>query len=138
MNGYLLDTHVWLWIIRTAPDQVSSHFFSDLQDWRRARSVYLSPFSCWELGLLTAANQLDLDRSIEELWERDTQPLICRIAELTAPILIESTRLPGNLHRDPADRILVATARLNDLTLVTRDWRLLDYAQQGHLRARKP
>jgi len=138
VNGYLLDTHVWLWIIRAATEQVSNHFFSDVQGWRQTRSVYLSPISCWELGLLIENNQIVMDRPIEDLWKRDTNPDICRIAELTGPILIESTRLPGDLHHDPADRILAATARLNNLTLVTRDWRLLDYALQGHLQARKP
>jgi PIN domain nuclease of toxin-antitoxin system len=138
VTGYLLDTHVWLWIIRGASEEVSKNFFSDVQEWRRTRSIYLSPISCWELGLLVAANQLELDRPIEELWERDTNPDICRIAELTGPILVESTRLPGDLHRDPSDRILAATARATGLTLVTRDWRLLDYAKQGHLKARKP
>jgi PIN domain nuclease of toxin-antitoxin system len=52
-------------------------------------------------------------------------------------ILIESVRLPGKLHRDPADRILAATARENGLTLLTRDDALLEYAAEGHLAARK-
>ncbi len=57
---------------------------------------------------------------------------------LTPRILIESTRLPGGLHLDPVDRILVATARELGLTLVTRDKLLLAYARKGHLNARKP
>jgi len=138
LNGYLLDTHVWLWILRGASEEVSKTFFADVEHWRRTRSVYLSPISCWELGLLVSANQIDLPQPVEELWERAITPEICRVAELTGPILAESTRLPGDLHRDPSDRILVATARANGLTLVTRDWRLLDYAKQGHLKARKP
>ncbi len=138
VNGYLLDTHVWLWIIRGASENVSKSFFSEVQEWRQNGSLYLSPISCWELGLLIAGNQIELDQPVEDLWERDTNPDICRIAELTGPILIESTRLPGDLHRDPSDRILAATARIDRLTLVTRDWRLLDYAKQGHIKARKP
>ncbi len=138
MNGYLLDTHIWIWITNSVADRVSSHFFADVEEWQRSGLVYLSPFSCWELGLLVGAHRIHLDQSIETLWERDTNPDSFRIAELTGRILIESTRLPGDLHRDPVDRILVATARENRLTLVTRDRRLLDYANQGHLKARKP
>ena len=138
MNGYLLDTHVWLWIISGASDEVSDLFFSEVQEWRCTGSVYLSPISCWELGLLEVAGHIALDQPLQTLWERDTDPDTCRIAELSAPILIESTRLPGDLHRDPADRILAATTRVNKLTLITRDKRLLDYAKQGHIKARKP
>lgn len=119
-------------------DQVSDHFFAEVEQWQRRRLAYLSPFSCWEIGLLVAANQYQLDRPIETAWEQDTNADSFRVADLTAFILAESTRLPGDLHRDPADRILAATARVNQLTLVTRDKRLLDYAKKGHIKARKP
>jgi len=138
VNGYLLDTHVWVWITSGASSEVSTRFFSEVEEWQRRGVAYLSPITCWEMGLLVSANQLLLDEPIETLWERDTNPDTFRIAELTGPILVESTRLPGDLHRDPSDRILAATARLRGFTLITRDWRLLDYAKQGHLKARKP
>ena len=138
VSGYLLDTHVWLWIMCGATEEVSARFFSEVEDWQREGLAHLSPISCWELGLLVAANQVLLDHPIEELWQQNTDPESFRIAELTGPILVESTRLPGDLHRDPADRILAATARSKQLTLITRDWRLLDYAKHGHLKARKP
>lgn len=138
VNGYLLDTHVWIWITSGASAEVSTRFFSEVEEWQRQGLVYLSPITCWEMGLLVSADQLLLDEPIETLWQRDTNPDAFRIAELTGPILVESTRLPGDLHRDPSDRILTATARVRGLILVTRDWRLLDYAKQGHLKARKP
>jgi PIN domain nuclease of toxin-antitoxin system len=55
--------------------------------------------------------------------------------QLTPDILIESSLLPGQLHGDPADRIIIATARALDLTVVTRDRHILDYADKGHVRA---
>jgi PIN domain nuclease of toxin-antitoxin system len=58
-----------------------------------------------------------------------------RIEPLSPEVLIDSSYLPGNLHRDPADRILIATARSLGLTIVTRDRIILDYADQGHVRA---
>jgi PIN domain nuclease of toxin-antitoxin system len=119
-------------------EKVSARFLAEVEQWQRQRIAYLSPISFWELGLLVSANQYELDRPVEEVWEQDTDPESYHIAELTGPILFDSTRLPGDLHRDPSDRILAATARANRLTFVTRDWRLLDYARQGHLRARKP
>lgn len=56
------------------------------------------------------------------------------LAPLSAEIAIESSSLPGNLHRDPADRIIVATARAWNATLLTKDQRLIDYSQQRHVR----
>lgn len=53
---------------------------------------------------------------------------------LTPDILIDSSFLPGTLHGDPADRIIIATARANDLTIVTRDRHILRYGQEGHVR----
>ena len=138
VNGYLLDTHVWLWIMEGNREKVSAHFFSEVEDWQRQRLIYLSPISCWELGLLVAAKQYEMDQPFQEIWERDTDADSFRVAEVSGMVLYDSTRLPGDLHRDPSDRILAATARANRLTLVTRDWRLLDYAKQGHLKARKP
>lgn len=55
--------------------------------------------------------------------------------ELTADILIDSSLLPGELHGDPADRIIITTARALDLTVVTRDRHILDYADRGYVRA---
>jgi PIN domain nuclease of toxin-antitoxin system len=138
VNGYLLDTHVWLWVMRGEHEQVSSNFFAELEDWQRQRTAYLSPYSCWEIGVLVATNQYRLDRPLEEIWTEDTDSESFVIAELTGPILYDSTSLPGDIHKDPADRILAATARAYDLTLVTRDKSLLNYAKQGHLKARKP
>ena len=58
-----------------------------------------------------------------------------RVEALSPEVLIDASFLPGTLHRDPADRILIATARAFDLTLVTRDQTILDYARRGHVRA---
>jgi PIN domain nuclease of toxin-antitoxin system len=138
VNAYLLDTHVWLWTAQHAVKDVSANFFTEVEEWQRAQAALLSPISAWELGMLAAANQLILNMPVEELWARTTQRDRLGIADLTALVLLESTRLPGDIHRDPADRILIATAREYGLTLVTRDWRILDYAKQGYLKARKP
>ncbi len=54
---------------------------------------------------------------------------------LTPDILIDSSLLPGEPHGDPADRIIIATARALDLTVVTRDRHILNYAERGHVRA---
>ncbi len=137
MNGYLLDTHVWLWATRNAVEEVSSEFFVDLDGWNAEQLVHLSPFSCWEVSLLEDKGQIVLQHSPEVIWETYLR-VGYKVAPLTPQVLIEANRLPGDIHRDPADRILAATAREYDFTLVTRDKALLQYAKQGHIKARMP
>ena len=68
-------------------------------------------------------------------WFRELSEAGVRIAPLTPEVMIDSSFLPGNLHRDPADRILAATAREFGYRLMTRDRPLLAYAEAGHLQA---
>ena len=57
------------------------------------------------------------------------------VEPLSAGVAIESCQLPGNFHRDPADRMIVATARVINATVMSRDRRILDYATYGHITA---
>jgi PIN domain nuclease of toxin-antitoxin system len=130
----LLDTHVWLWL-EAGSNELSA-------DVRRAISTALgggllriAAISLWELALLAARGRVVLGKPIN-LWLEealaDPGPII---EPLNARVAIESCELPGALHRDPADRMIVATARIINATLMTRDRRILDYAARGHLTA---
>jgi PIN domain nuclease of toxin-antitoxin system len=101
----------------------------------RAGELYASPVSAWEIGILVTRGRLALDVSAEVYVGRAFSRPGVQIAALTPEIAIRSSYLPGTLHGDPADRMLVATAMLMGLKLMTRDRRLLDYAAQGHLSA---
>ncbi len=138
MNRYLLDTHVWVWAQRREVTQLRDESFAEIEGWQKEGIVFISPFSAWELGLLERHKQIELGAPVEIFVASATEDDGLQFAALTPAILIASTRLPGDIHRDPADRILAATARELGLTLVTRDKALLAYAKQGHLNARKP
>lgn len=138
MNRFLLDTHVWIWFQRGDAVQIKSEVRQELSVWQDQELLYVSPISAWELGLLIASSYLDLGTSIDSFVETAITERGLQVVPLTPGILIESTRLPGDLHRDPADRILAATARAQGLTLVTRDKALLRYGKAGHLSVRKP
>jgi PIN domain nuclease of toxin-antitoxin system len=97
--------------------------------------VSVSPISAWELGLLSAKGRMPTTTSPANLFRAVVMADGVKVEALSPELLIESSFLPGKLHRDPADRILVATARALGLTLVTRDQIILDYAQQGHVSA---
>jgi PIN domain nuclease of toxin-antitoxin system len=96
--------------------------------------VYVSPFTAWEIGTLAAKGRMKFAVPPDQWFENLLELPGVRLAELTPKILIASTALPGRPPADPADRIIVATARQQELVLVTRDQKLLSYARSGHLR----
>jgi PIN domain nuclease of toxin-antitoxin system len=127
----LLDTHVWVWLAE-APERLSS---SCVEFVRRAEAggwVCISPISVWELAMLARKGRLALSRDLRS-WVRRTLESDLRLAPLTPEIAIDAGFLPGTLTGDPADRLLVATARALVGVLVTRDARILEYAAQGHV-----
>lgn len=100
-------------------------------------TVLLSAISPWEVAMLVAKGRLVLDRDVGE-WVHAAlaQPGI-QLVELAPDIAVASSRLPGEIHGDPADRIIAATARHRGATLVTDDSLLLDYGRAGHIRTHK-
>ncbi len=86
--------------------------------------AWVSVISVWEVALLEAKGRIGLTLPLSEWVTRALAPPL-KLAPLTPEIAIESSRLPPPFHNDPADRILMATARLEGLTLVTRDGRIL-------------
>lgn len=101
----------------------------------QGRPLRLSQITAWELGLLERSGRAPMTRSPHAIFQSFLQLPGVRAEQLTAEILIDSSMLPGELHGDPADRIIIATARALDLTVVTRDRHILNYADKGHVRA---
>lgn len=127
----LLDTHAWFWLasgeVDFAPQASQAIVEASSRDCLR-----VSVMSIWEIGMLDAKGRVDLGRPAEA-WVRQAlaMPGIA-LADLTPAIALASSRLPGEFHGDPADRIIVATARLTGAALVTRDRLILEYARAGH------
>jgi len=100
-------------------------------------SVFISPVSAWEIGLLTRSdrpNRLELGADPLAWFARVMSEPGAAEAPLTFDVAFASTRLPGTFHRDPADRFLVATARALDVPIVTRDEEIEAYAKAGHVK----
>jgi PIN domain nuclease of toxin-antitoxin system len=119
----LLDTHIWVW---SALDRarLSSRLISTLENPRN--ELWLSPISLWEVLALCQKNRLTLH---PQAWIANTLDAVpMREAQITYQVAQETARLQLP-HRDPADRFLVATARVYDLILVTADEHLLKARQ---------
>lgn len=133
MQPLLLDTCAVIWI---AEDESIAPAAANALNAAHAAGVaaYISPITAWEVGLLVARERLKLLITPERWFERLLGLPNVQLADMRPDVLIASSFLPGKAPRDPADRIIAATARDLGCTLMTRDRALLDYGEQGHVR----
>ena len=117
----LLDTHIWLWS-RLEPERLKATVVQELQN--PASELWLSPLSIWELILLVERRRLSLEPNAGAWVSTAVAKLSYREAAVTHEVALEA-RLVNLAQRDPIDRLLAATARVYDLTLVTADERLM-------------
>jgi len=129
MDRVLLDTCALLWLANGEPLR---------QEARAAIAAgarHVSPISAWEIANLARKSRLALTMPVAAWINQAFAAIGVRQPDLTTEILVESCGLPGSPPDDPADRIIIATARAHQLTIVTRDSAILAYAQAGHARA---
>jgi PIN domain nuclease of toxin-antitoxin system len=134
MKDLLLDTCAAIWFAEGIGFRgtAAAEFEKALEGRRR---IVVSPITAWEIGILVARNRyrtaIDVVEWLDMLLERGGFAL----AEMPPRVLAKSSHLPGKLHGDPADRIIVATAREYGHVIMTRDKKILDYAGQGFVQA---
>jgi len=126
MNPILLDTHALLWF---AEGSLSERAATDIVAASAENALLLSPVSAWEIGLLVARGRLRLDRPVRAFVDAIYSRPGFVVASMTPAVAVESTTLPGDIHADPADRILVASAIAYRAMLMTRDAKLHAYAK---------
>jgi PIN domain nuclease of toxin-antitoxin system len=131
----LLDTHVWIWTVEGAHEKLSRFWVEEIRAANQQERLLLSVISIWEVANLEAKNRISLSMSCPEWVRRGLDDYGVELAPLSLEIAIESTRLPDGIHSDPADRIIIATARNRNATLVTADRAILEYSRSKHVRA---
>jgi PIN domain nuclease of toxin-antitoxin system len=130
----LLDTHVWLWAVAGGL-QLSAEARAAIGMAVGRGGLRISAISLWEIALLASRGRIVLSKPASLWLEEALAEPGPSIEPLTARIAVESCELPEVFHADPADRMIVATARVTNAKLMTRDRRILDYAERGHLTA---
>lgn len=133
MKDLLLDTHVWLWYAEGIPGCLSASTLDAIEQARAEHRLHVSAISVWEIGMLCAKGKITLSAPVGDWVRRAVVTPGLRLRPLDAETALESTQLPGNPHGDPADRFLIAAARVHDLGLVTADGKIGDYGKAGHL-----
>jgi PIN domain nuclease of toxin-antitoxin system len=121
----LMDTHVWFWSL-TEPDMLSRSAFRLIQKSKPEQRAVAS-ISLWEFAMMVAKGRIELKITAEQWLDYATHKTGIHLFELTPKVAVESCELPIPFHGDPADRIIVATARIKGATLLTKDRKILDY-----------
>jgi PIN domain nuclease of toxin-antitoxin system len=134
LRELLLDTHVWIWLVR-GESRIAEPAPGAIFEAAGARTLFVSVMSIWENSLLVSKGRLLLKQPCLEWVDAALLRSGTELMPLTAEIAVECSSLPGQFHNDPADRIITATARIEGLTVVTRDRQFLDYGAQGYVGA---
>lgn len=129
----LVDTCTGIWIVEGTLSKATTDIITDQA--AEGQPIYVSPITAWELGLLLSCGKYRAPLEALEFFARLTGQPGFAIAEMPPEVLVAASYLPQAKLRDPADRIIAATARTFGYTLLTGDRDLLRYAHDGYLSA---
>lgn len=136
MSALLLDTHTWIWYMN-GDAELGSSAKKAITAALRSNAVHLAAISLWEICMLNKKQRIVLGMPCLEWINRSIELTRIRVLPLTPEIADESCDLPGEFHGDPADRMIVATARVEGLTLITRDAKMLTYSRSKYISTMK-
>lgn len=121
----VLDTHIWIWWVQD--DARLTPVYRNYIQANEPFNLGVSVISCCEVAKLIEIGKLTLPLPVEDWINQALAHPGVRLLDLTPRIAIEATQLPGVFHRDPADQLIVATARVHDCPLVTVDIAIRNY-----------
>jgi PIN domain nuclease of toxin-antitoxin system len=133
----LLDTHVWIWSL-LGSKQLAKSFQKAFEQALKLDGVLISSMSVWELGMLVEKKRIKIDMDVLDWVEQALDTPGMQLCPITPRIAIQSTRLVGEVHGDPIDRLLMATASEENAILVTCDKKMLKYATGKFISAHNP
>lgn len=130
----ILDTHVWIWLMEGS-DRLAVPARRRIEQAVPDEALRVCAISVWEAAMLEAKGRILFAEDCGAWIGHALAAPGVSLFPLTPEIAVASTRLPGTLHGDPADRLIVATARCCGATLITADSAILAYGKAGHVRA---
>jgi PIN domain nuclease of toxin-antitoxin system len=132
VGGLLLDTCTVIY--SALGSEISVNAKTAMDEAADVDGLNVSMITAWEIGMSIAKGRIASPLSAQNFFNVFVEDTNIARRELTAKILIDASYLPGALHGDPMDRIIIATAREHDLTIVTRDRAILAYGAAGHVK----
>jgi len=122
----VLDTHAWIWFVSN-PEKLSRAAKKAIEASLEKREIFVSSISAWEVALLVDKGRLKLTMEVVEWTEKSEKLPFLTFVPVDNAIVVKSVGLPGPLHQDPADRIIIATAISIGAMVVTKDEKILNY-----------
>lgn len=121
----LLDTHVWWWSL-SEPKNLSETALVSIQK-AQTDERFISSISIWEFAMMVEEKRIELKIASEKWLAKAIGDTGITVLDLSPAIATDACRLPGEFHKDPTDRIIVATSRVHNLRLITKDQKILEY-----------
>ena len=121
----VLDTHIWIWWVHGDPSLTADQerFIQD----HEADGLGVSIISCWEVAKLLERGRLILPCAVGDWFDQALSYPGVQLLNLTTTIVVDSTQLPTGFHKDPADQLIVSTARVHGCALLTADQKIISY-----------
>ena len=129
----LLDTHAWIWLINGDEQLRSSSSLPLINEAAGFSNIKVSAISVWEVSMLEAKGRISFSTECLDWVKQVLAAPGISLVPIVPEIAVLSSRLPGEFHGDPADRIIVATALELSATLVTKDNKILRYSESSPL-----
>ena len=121
----VLDTHIWHWWVNQIPDKLSAEIINLIE---KTEKVSISSISCFEMAWLVSHGRIDLGMPFDEWFKKEKDEAKIDILPVTDDIAIQAVALPEH-HKDPQDRIIIATALLHNAKLISFDSAFPDYQE---------
>jgi PIN domain nuclease of toxin-antitoxin system len=129
----LLDTHAWIWLINGDEKLRLSPALPLIEKATQFSNILISAISVWEVSMLEAKGRISFSMECLDWMKQALAAPGISLVPITPEIAVLSSRLPGEFHGDPADRIIVATALELSANLVTKDTKILRYSESNPL-----
>jgi len=128
----VIDTHILIWYLEGI--ELSQQQVQIIENQRNLSQLYISAISIWEVSMLINKKKAAISIPIHEWLNKVLSIPGLNIIDLSLTILVESCNLPDFDHKDPADRMIIASTREIDGHLLTFDKRILEYANNGYMK----
>jgi PIN domain nuclease of toxin-antitoxin system len=132
--GILLDTHAWIWLA-AGDEKLPAATRRTLEKYEASGQLFVAAITLLEIANMSRRGRVILPLPLEEWLTRALSEASIGLIALSPRIAAETALLPEEFHGDPADRLIVATARVENLTLCTHDKEVLRHARKGLFRA---
>ncbi|MEW6088711.1 MAG: type II toxin-antitoxin system VapC family toxin [bacterium] len=126
----ILDTHVWIWLLTGGKKLENSGCLAHIENAAKYGNIRVSAISVWEVGMLEAKGRIKFPVECIDWINKALSVPGVSLVPLTPEIAVESSQLPDKFHGDPADRIIVASARKLGATLITHDKEIISYGRK--------